>query len=161
MPPDSGPWTPARPGTVRLTLRPDPAGVRQLLEELRRRWRMDRVDEALAGRAELVLAELLNNVLEHALRGSTAGRVEVECAPVAEGLALRVSDNGRPMPRGQVPAARMPVLPLERGTLPEGGFGWPLIHALAEDLRYSRGNGTNCLSAVVRETEAGLGRAFG
>jgi serine/threonine-protein kinase RsbW len=146
---------------VRLALRPDPAGVRRLLEELRRRWRAARVDEALADRAELVLAEMLNNVLEHALRGRAAGRVEVECVPVSGGLALRVRDNGRPMPRGQLPPGLMPMLPAERGALPEGGFGWPLIHALAEDLRYSRGTGENCLTALVPQAAAGLGRACG
>lgn len=98
-----------------------------------------------AAAVELVLAEALNNVVEHAC-GSMAGRViglEIWIAP--DGLAFRVSDNGQPMVCD--PAASFP-LP-RPASLPEGGFGWPIIRGLTRDLWYRHADGCNMLSFRV------------
>lgn len=93
-------------------------------------------DEAVAT-IELILAEVLNNIAEHAY-GPCGG-------PVAVGLALRegrlrmwVADLGAPMPGNVPPAGRAPPLdgPLEH--LPEGGFGWFLIRDHCIDLTHRR-----------------------
>lgn len=91
---------------------------------------------------ELVLAEALNNVVEHAC-GALPGRViGLELWVVRAGLTCRVTDDGRPMPGGRLPRRHMPTAE----KLPEGGFGWPLIAALTRDLSYRRNAGHNILT---------------
>ena len=94
--------------------------------------------------AELVIAEALNNIAEHAyVEGSGAVEMIVACDDC--GLSCEIADQGRPMPKGVVP---MPELPLIEPPdhLPEGGFGWHIIRCLTTDLAYRRGNGRNTLS---------------
>lgn len=95
--------------------------------------------------AELVLAEVLNNVVEHASAEASGRVIAVELWSGPAGLYCRITDDGRPMPGACPPAAPLP----EPRALPEGGFGWPLIHQLTEDLRYSRNQGVNVLSFRV------------
>lgn len=100
----------------------------------------------LRDRAELVLAEVMNNIVEHAYAGQP-GQIDLAITLVADGLCCRVSDGGRPMPQGAPPAARLPALRAD--DLPEGGFGWFLIRQLSENLRYRRRDGANELSFRV------------
>ncbi|WP_371055170.1 ATP-binding protein [Rhodosalinus sp. K401] len=104
-----------------------------------------------AGRTatELVLAEVLNNVVEHAHASDAPCAIRVEVR-VREGrLDLSVSDDGRPMPGGRLPEGQFPSLAGPKATLPEGGFGWPLIHSLARDVRYRRRYGRNELRLAL------------
>ena len=89
---------------------------------------------------ELVLAETLNNVIEHALSNSPAlTTIEIRGAFCAtDGLRMTVIDRGAPMPTGKVPTAKAPDLDVSTDNLPEGGFGWFMIHTLASDVRYTR-----------------------
>jgi serine/threonine-protein kinase RsbW len=95
--------------------------------------------------AELVLAEVLNNVAEHAY-GPGGGRVTVTLSGDPAGVRCRVTDEGRPMPGERLPEGRLPGGP---GTavadLPEGGFGWHLIRSLSVGLTYARVDGQNRL----------------
>lgn len=97
------------------------------------------------GSVELVLAEVLNNVVEHAYAGS-AGEIEVTLAAGEEGLCCLVADAGLPMPDGMLPAGRLPEL---QDDLPEGGFGWHLIRSLATDITYRREGGRNLIGFCV------------
>ncbi|MGL4238559.1 ATP-binding protein [Tabrizicola sp.] len=101
------------------------------------------------GTAELVLAEVLNNVAEHAYAQST-GAVEVSLSPWTDGLACLVLDHGVEMPGGMLPQGGLPGGPdtaLE--DLPEGGFGWHLIRTLTRELTYARAGGCNRLSFIL------------
>lgn len=101
------------------------------------------------GTAELVLAEVLNNVAEHAYADGP-GPVEVTLTPGPGGIACLVVDRGMAMPGGQLPAGRLPGGPeLALEDLPEGGFGWHLIRTLTEDLHYQRAGGCNQLSFLL------------
>lgn len=91
--------------------------------------------------AQIVLAEVLNNIVEHAYAGQ-GGRIDLLLAPEVGGLRCVVTDCGVPMPSGRLPKGRSP----RPGDLPQGGFGWFLIRSLARDLRYSREGGRNELS---------------
>ena len=53
------------------------------------------------------------------------------------------------MPEGAVPTAKAANLNTEIDALPEGGFGWYLIHSLTQDLDYQRDEEWNCLSFRV------------
>lgn len=120
----------------------DAAAVRGLLE---------RLEEGLVGLPPderdctlLVLAEALNNVVEHGYAGGpgwigvTRGR----------GRAWRIVDAARPF--AGIGATEMP-----EGAA-EGGFGWPLIRALTEEVRLRRTRGMNVLTLRMR-AEGGVG----
>ena len=100
-----------------------------------------------AGTVELVLAEALNNVVEHALATTfEQTTIEIRGRYGAAGLHLTVIDRGAPMPDGAAPVAKTPNLDVEANDMPEGGFGWYLIHTLATDVRYVRIGTANHLS---------------
>jgi serine/threonine-protein kinase RsbW len=98
------------------------------------------------GTVELVLAEVLNNVAEHAYAGGS-GPVEVGLCATPLGLACRIVDRGLAMPGGKLPDGGLPdVAPPD---FPEGGFGWHLIRSLTADLTYARSAGQNRLSFLI------------
>lgn len=112
---------------------------------------MDLGDDA-RGTIEIVLAEVLNNVVEHAYATATGGLIELEVDRVTDGLIFRIGDEGRPMPRGGLPEGRAQDLALEPEDLPEGGFGWLLIRELTDGVCYRRLGNRNELSFRVRLT---------
>ncbi len=131
---------------VELEIPSDPLAVRQALARI-----MEEVsalappDDTLAT-VEIVLAEVLNNIVEHACEGLSDRRISITIAPTARGLQCQVRDNGRPLPGGALPAGEPPDPTRQIPELAEGGFGWLLIRGLAHDLRYQRIAGMNVLS---------------
>lgn len=133
-----------------LSARPD--SVRGALMDVRRRFAGEVSDDTL-GRLELVLAEVMNNVAEHAATeaGGTVRRTlpQIHLCIVRHesGLACAITDNGisvpadcllpRDLPRNDVP------------DLPEGGFGWYLIQDLTQALCYYREQQRNFLAFSV------------
>lgn len=105
--------------------------------------------------ARTILAEVLNNIVEHAYAGQP-GDIGISFRLSGDALAFTVTDRGGGLPGGVLPQGDLPA---ERGIedLPEGGFGWYLIRLLAEDLVYLRIGGENRLSFVVRRKQSGLG----
>ena len=103
------------------------------------------------GTVELVLAEVLNNVVEHALATSPdSTRIEVRGHHNGFGLHLLIIDQGAPMPLGTAPVGLAPDLAVTRADLPEGGFGWFMIHALAHDVHYARVDNANHLGIILQ-----------
>jgi serine/threonine-protein kinase RsbW len=101
------------------------------------------------GTAEVVLAEVLNNIAEHAYAGGP-GSVAVTVKAAAAGLDCLVVDQGVAMPDNQLPPGKLiagPDTPVE--DLPEGGFGWYLIRTLTQNLSYAREDGCNRLSFTL------------
>ncbi|MGR3492045.1 MAG: ATP-binding protein [Shimia sp.] len=95
---------------------------------------------------ELVLAEVLNNVAEHAYEERGDGRIELDLAYQPEGINFTLADFGKPMPDGRTPLGEAPSIDEELDDLPEGGFGWFLIGELAKDLVYERRGECNHLA---------------
>ena len=95
---------------------------------------------------QLVLAEVLNNVVEHAYGDSGKGSICLTVSVREHRITCEVIDHGRAMPGGRLPPARRhrPDT-LDIQDLPEGGFGWALIHDLTTGLDYSRSAGMNRL----------------
>ena len=92
-----------------------------------------------AGTVELVMAEALNNIVEHAYpAGDAAGPIDITCKHAPDGLHLVVVDRGRAMPGCQLPAGATVDLDVAFHDMPEGGFGWFLIKDLANEVRYER-----------------------
>ncbi len=106
------------------------------------------------GAVELVLAEAMNNVVEHAY-AEAGGDIELTIWQVNDGLLCEVVDDGRPMPGGALPAGAPIRLDCPRHDLPEGGFGWFLIREIATELCYVREGGRNRLRFfIAAETHA-------
>ncbi|MEM6938876.1 MAG: ATP-binding protein [Pseudomonadota bacterium] len=88
---------------------------------------------------ELVLAEALNNIMEHAYPADgDGGPVEIECSHLSDGLHFALCDRGAAMPNGALPVGTLPDHEVDTDHLPEGGFGWFLIKDLAKDVEYQR-----------------------
>lgn len=99
---------------------------------------------------ELVLAEVLNNVVEHAYPpAQPAGLIHIRCDMARDGLHFRIKDKGQPMPSGELPSGKPQNLDVALDDLPEGGFGWFLIKDLAKDLEYERRGEENRLTLRI------------
>lgn len=94
---------------------------------------------------ELVLAEVFNNVVEHAYAAVPDGMVEVDCRHERGQLDVHVYDKGVPFPESALPGR--PLAAPE--DLPEGGFGWFLIRELSDALTYRREAARNHLHLVM------------
>ena len=129
------------------------SGVRRLLAQGRARLLAAHVPEARLGTVELVWAEALNNIAEHAYAGIEPGIVHIDAAIEGRSVSALIRDRGKPLPGLTVPLAQLPesVGPLD--SLPEGGFGWFLINDLCESVAYRRQNGENELSLVIHTKE--------
>lgn len=134
---------------MRLTLRSDTFAVRAALQKIRDTLiELDLGADDLA-RVEIALAEILNNVVEHACAGCPDGRIDIELIRGTAALQVEVIDNGRAMPDGILPGAERTGLPRNLDQMPEGGFGWQLIRDLAHDLCYERRGEQNHLSFSI------------
>lgn len=115
-------------------------GLRALLDSLL----LQSLQEDERGTAEIVLAEALNNIVEHAYAGND-GEIEIALHVSQDALVCTISDNGRPMPDNALPAGDL-ADHSSMDDLPEGGFGWHLIRSLSQELDYRRENGRNHLT---------------
>lgn len=97
------------------------------------------------GTIELVLAEVMNNIVEHAYAGHSNGVIDLEIRPKPDGLHCKLIDDGHAMPDESAPSGTLSSIECEITDLPEGGFGWFLIRDLTRDLKYARENGKNIL----------------
>ena len=105
------------------------------------------------GTFEIVLAEALNNIVEHAYPQGDPGDIKLTVRIRRSGLVVEVSDRGRPMPNGRAPIGNHPMAEFDQDPMPEGGYGWFLIRELVQDLIYDRRDGENFL--VFRMTLGG------
>ncbi|AXI44912.1 ATP-binding protein [Sulfitobacter sp. SK012] len=100
-----------------------------------------------AGTVELVLAEALNNIVEHAYAPQQGvGPVLIRCLHKKNGLHFRIEDRGVAMPEGHAPLGVAADLTGDFMDLPEGGFGWFIIQDLAKDVKYQRVGNANLLN---------------
>lgn len=129
----------------------DAFAVRDALEKLSTAWERWDVAEGPRIGAEQALAEVLNNVVEHAHAGRDDGAVIVKSVRVGEELRIEVLDNGGPLPEDVLLQRELATAGDELDALPEGGFGWFMIHALTDDLSYMRQDGWNRLQFKAKE----------
>jgi len=120
--------------------------VRDLLADTRARLRVHGLPEAMCGTVEMVLAEALNNIVEHAYAGGEAGEIGLYTVLGSSGLTCTLSDQGAALPAQHLPAGRLPDTGAGPEALPEGGFGWFLIRSLTHDVQYLREQGINHLT---------------
>jgi len=102
------------------------------------------------GTVELVLAEALNNIVEHAYPADMRpGPINIDCALKSDGLHFEIRDEGLAMPDGQIPLGMTQSTNVDVRDLPEGGFGWFLIRDLAKDVDYARVGACNILNLRI------------
>lgn len=130
---------------LELRFAADPFAVRAALSAVRERLG-GRMSAEQSGMLELTLAEVLNNIVEHAYADQPAGDIRLRLAKRRDGLECLIEDRGRAMPGLCLPLGRMPEPDLPTEHLAEGGWGWALIRALTTDLAYER---AGCLNRVT------------
>lgn len=135
-----------------LTVRSGEFAARDALAQILKAMERANLDVEETCTVQLVLAEVLNNILEHAYPPTDpAGSIHILCNHAANGLNFRITDHGRAMPDGQTPLGMPQPVDVDLVDLPEGGFGWFLIHNLAKDVVYERIGQNNllCLRIAV------------
>ncbi|GAB4388191.1 ATP-binding protein [Albidovulum sp.] len=133
-----------RPDALDLCLRAEPLAVREALRAAVACYARD-VPSETVGTLQMALAEVLNNIVEHAYLDRGDGMIELHLRREGAALCCDVTDRGLPLAGLALPAGALP--PTEGGaeSLPEGGWGWALIRAVTTDLAYSRCGGANHL----------------
>lgn len=146
-----------------LVLAADPFSVREALEVVIGQLRDLGLELEELGAVELVLAEVMNNVIEHAYDGQDGGEIQLWWTLGRGGLHVRIADSGRQMPDGKVPLAMDSGAEAHAALVPEGGFGWFLIAGLARNVVYRRERGVNILTfrMVVGGTQPGRAESDG
>lgn len=94
---------------------------------------------------QIVLAEALNNVVEHGYAGVDTGVMSLGLTADRHLVQVTLTDWGQAYPDLTIPAAKTP----DPMALAEGGYGWFLIHNLTSELAYRREDGCNCLSFQI------------
>ena len=132
-----------RPGTV-FVIASTPLSVREALCTMLRHPVMAPLNPEARGSAELVLAEALNNIVEHAYCCEDGDINVVLCVRNAR-LFCEVIDAGIAMPNNVLPAGLAQPITDDQD-LPEGGYGWFLIRSLTQNLTYQRKDAHNHLT---------------
>jgi serine/threonine-protein kinase RsbW len=138
------PNTPAQPD-IHLVFPATEISVRRALLSLRASLKALAVDDLTIGMVEIILAEVANNIFEHAYPLNVNGTVTLACTKAEQGLRFEVCDQGRTLPGGEIPSKKEHDLEADRNQLPEGGFGWGLIRDMTTMLMYKRDRGRNIL----------------
>ena len=142
----------AEPAAVQLTISGDQISVRNGLRALFDTFLVRRLAAADRGDVEIVLAEVLNNIVEHAYC-SRSGDIDIALQLAPGALVCTITDTGAPMPPGGPPPGGLPdYTSIE--SLPEGGFGWHFSRSRSTALRYSRENNGNRLEFRLPMTQS-------
>lgn len=106
------------------------------------------VESECIGDVMLVLAEAVNNVIEHAYGVDTRGDIEIKGTLRAQTLSVQIVDKGKPFD-GPPHEVVLNTEKYELSDMPDGGFGWFLIKSLTEDIHFSNDGVYNKLTLVV------------
>ena len=120
-----------------LAIRATPEATREAVAAVRGIMARAGAAPGLLFRVELALAEVLNNIGEHAY-GGAGGRVWLKAGMEGDALCVTIADRGRPMPGNEMPEGALPDMDVPCEVQPEGGFGWSIIRDLVQDLTYQR-----------------------
>lgn len=143
-----GTVTAATDAAFHWVFRAEPHAVREALHRTMGRFAgYISCDEA--GTLELTLAEVLNNIVEHAYAYLSPGSVTLTVARRHNALVCRVVDRGWPMPGMKLPDGIMRPVPADIESLAEGGWGWALIRELTQGLEYRRIGSENHVTFMV------------
>lgn len=137
----SQPKQTAKPRSRQFLMRRFPGqalAIRRFLKTLQSWLRTHHIGATRCHDIELALAEVLNNIREHALISCPNTEITVQCRKTPVMLSVVVKDFGPPMPDETPPKGLPPPVLAQCPDLPEGGFGWMLVNELATKVRYNR-----------------------
>lgn len=143
-----------------LTIHSDLRGVRHGLDRVNTALAANGYDADLRGSAEILLAEVMNNIVEHAYAESGKGTINVVVRAAEVALQFRITDKGVPLPDHAVRPNDYDLINTPVDDLPEGGFGWGLIHQIATNLDYRREDGKNVLTFEIESPKTGPELSF-
>ncbi len=143
--------------TLSLDFQSTPDAVGEALGRMRAHVKGHGLSPEHVDAVEIVLAEVLNNIVEHAYGADGSSVISMTVTVHKHGVDCVVCDRGLGMPDGKIPCPRRFDAELtDVDDLPEGGFGWGLIHDLASDLRYTREGNENRLSFSIASPVASI-----
>lgn len=134
------------PPATTIDLTSDMMAVRHALARLIGQLHALGLEDEELGSIELVTAEALNNVVEHAYGPEAEGEISISWSFGATGLLMKIEDRGKPIPSDKPPLSPTPCARDHAALVPEGGFGWFLIQGLARNIVYRREQGRNVLT---------------
>lgn len=118
-----------------LTLEWEPSAAARASEWVRELCREKGLSEDDTYRLDLCLQEVVQNILDHAGRGSSASGIDLEAGFEGRQAILRVSDPGTPFDLRQAPP---PAEADSLGELQVGGWGVHLVREFTDQLDYQR-----------------------
>ncbi|MEJ6392931.1 ATP-binding protein [Gymnodinialimonas sp. 2305UL16-5] len=122
------------------------SAVREALIETHDALSSRGIEQDMTETVQIVLAEVLNNVVEHAYGEVEGGPIEMTIWLEPEGLHCEVRDCGIAMPNDELPSGAFPEIDKNnRDSLPEGGFGWAMVLTMVASIAYQREGGMNRL----------------
>lgn len=97
----------------------------------------------------LVLSELLTNIVKHAYSSSSAPsqdcKIEVRARFLGEFLEVLIIDQGTELPEHVLEKVKIEFDGGDIFSLPEGGFGWSIVHSIIDQVTFQRVNNSNRL----------------
>lgn len=140
------PASPEGSGPISFVLPATNDGVRQGVTDVSALIRTTGASEEDLTAIELAMAEILNNVVEHAYEDEGIGEMEIKIDIEGPDVHFRIIDTGQPMPKGRLPLGNAADTSLPAFEQEEGGYGLFMIRQLARKLRYKRLGDQNELS---------------
>lgn len=139
------PGTPSQVWRTSLTNCPDK--VPSVLKDICT-WMSDcGVDTEKIMDVQIVLAEALNNIIEHGFEIDDAGALDIKINVSGTDVFIELTDNGKAFRPPNVTA--LPEYDTtQTETLPEGGFGWFLIQNLTSGFHWHRVEHKNRLTLI-------------
>ncbi|WP_254054526.1 ATP-binding protein [Roseovarius sp. EL26] len=139
------------PLTIRIDGSATETGTRDILQQVTQWLTHNNQPGDIISTVELVLAEAINNIVEHAYAETAERSVRkkplwADLTLTSQQLHVTLSDAGVPFPDETLPNGNLPDLNVALDDLPEGGFGWFLIFSQTQSVRYHREAGKNSLS---------------
>lgn len=122
--------------------------VSQQLRDLGQSFAAEGFPEAVCENVMIVLGEVCNNIVEHATERQDRD-IGLRITEVRGRLHIETRDRGHALPTRLLGMPDLPEIGESTDDLPEGGFGWFIIHSLVDDMTYERDKGMNCLSFSV------------
>lgn len=150
--------TPPRFGAPRLhyedTINADALSVREAILEIMSRLQAE-FAEGTEGviSTEIVLAEVLNNIVEHSYEDTGMGKINMSVLCIDDMISIETRDFGVPMPGLELPEGAQEEVPVDLDDLPEGGFGWFFIRKLSEHMEYKRTGNQNIFCVQISSKE--------
>lgn len=105
------------------------------------------LDESSVFHCQMAVDEACTNIIEHAYGGEDRGEIAVTCEPGDGWLRIEIRDRGKEF---APPPVEAPAIPGNLEDLSVGGLGLYFMHALMDEVEFTRDGEGNRLVMVKR-----------